>query len=90
MDHELNQALETLGQNWSKLPEKDQKFASDLVFKAKNDAPSPKQAYWIKKLAAETALVAVSAQPEAKPTIEVGDVTGVIALFKVAQQHLKF
>lgn len=88
MADKLTVTVEKLASGISKLPTKDQYFASSLVsqFKSKGSL-SAKQEYWVEKLASQ--LDASPTDKADKPTIAVGDFSGVIALFNQARKHLK-
>jgi hypothetical protein len=94
MEHKL--AAEILKQNVVQLPAKDQGFAKSLLgwLETKNSL-SDKQWFWVVKLANEITQHDQAA-PDAPieqaqpPTVVVGDFSGVIQLFKTAQQHLKW
>ena len=75
--------IETLSANVSKLAPRDQDFANSLIEQSKHRILSAKQLYWVDVLADRAAKPA----PEAK---QVGDMSGAIALFDKARQHLKY
>jgi hypothetical protein len=72
-----------LSDNVAKLPAKDQEFALSLLSK---HSWSEKQHFWINKLAERAAGTA----PAPTAAVEVGDFSGVIALFQVAKEHKAF
>lgn len=75
----------------NKLPEKDQAFAKSLCSKViKYKGGSPKQEFWVEKLAAKIAKPEGDAVEKAPEPIKVAQFGGVYALFKAAKQHLKF
>jgi Family of unknown function (DUF6011) len=72
---------DVLRANLDKLSESDRNFAQSLLRSA---YPSPKQAFWIEKLAARA-----TQPPALAQSVSVGDMAGVLALFALAKAHLK-
>jgi hypothetical protein len=67
------------------LPAKDQGFAASLIAQHGKKGLSPKQWYWVNKLAQN------ATQPVAPvATTQVGDTSAIVALLAHAKQHLKF
>ena len=77
--------IQALKQGLDQLSERDQEFAQSLIDQEARRGLSDKQWYWVEKLADRAH--AVSA-PEPDP--QVGDFTGVYAIFTRAREHLKF
>lgn len=65
------------------LPTLNSTFAASLVEQSKRRTLSDKQMFWVDKLVAEASAL----KPEAA---NVGDLSGITALFDKAKQHLKF
>ena len=79
--------VEHLALNMGKLPEKDREFASSMASSvAMRRNASEKQRYWLERLCDRTE----GREPIKRETVDVGDLSGVIALFDKAAQHLKF
>jgi len=74
--------------NAGKVAERDTDFAADLIAKGRAYGPSPKQLEWIVKLTNRANGTEVR-QPS-RPTVEVGDMGGIVAMFESAKKHLKF
>lgn len=83
----IEQALQALkdAATFAKLPVKDQGFAASLLASAMKKAPSPKQTYWLVKMAEK----ATAPAPAAATAVDV-DLTAVEALLAKAKAHLKF
>lgn len=80
-----NPALPTLAAHFGNLNSGDQKFATSLMAQAATKALSPKQAYWVEKLAERAATPAAP-----KAGLKVGATfAGVQALFLTAKANLK-
>lgn len=79
---DLARKIEALRAALPKLSARDQSFASDLIAKSARYAPSPKQLFWIEKLAR-------SVEPQPAPSAPVESFAGVYQLFARARTHLK-
>jgi hypothetical protein len=80
------QAAILLKQQLTKLPAKDQDFATSLLDQLERKGTlSDKQWFWVDTLAAR-----IGEGPAEPVTLDVGDFAGVIALFEKAKQHLKY
>ena len=75
---DLNTAAAALTANISKLSAKDAEFAASLLSSYERNRVSEKQAVWIVKLAERT-------QQAAAPAVELGDMSGLYAIFQTAK-----
>lgn len=66
------------------LSAKNQEFASSLLAQAARRPLSDKQLFWVNKLVED------ARQPQARPAAVVGELTGILALFSKAREHLKY
>jgi hypothetical protein len=83
----MKNEVQTLRQNLSKLNPRDASFANSLLDSfGRYGTLSTKQLFWVNKL--NERVTAPQPQPEVDK-IEVGSMTGVIALFDKAKKHLK-
>jgi len=79
--------VEHLALNADKLPAKDREFATSMASSvAYRRAASEKQRYWLVRLCDMTE----GREPAKKQVVDLGDLSGVIALFDRAAKHLKF
>lgn len=79
--------VEHLAFNMTKLPEKDREFAASMASSvASRRGATEKQRYWLERLCDLTE----GREPQKKQVQDVGDLSGVIALFDNAARHLKF
>lgn len=67
------------------LPPSQREFAQNIIRRADYRPPSDKEMYWVNKLVAD----ALSPAPAPAPA-QIGDLSGILALFSTARQHLKF
>jgi hypothetical protein len=80
------QAAILLKEQLTKLPAKDQDFATSLLDQLERKGKlSDRQWFWVDTLAAR-----IGEGPAEPMTLDVGDFAGVIALFEKARQHLKY
>lgn len=80
--------VEHLAFNMNKLPEKDREFAASMASSvASRRSATEKQRYWLERLCDRTEGREPAPKKEA---VDVGDLSGVIALFDQAAKHLKF
>lgn len=91
----LHEDIETLASKFALLPNSDQAFAHGLVkYYKEHQTLSPKQIPWVEKLIAKADLMAiVKADPLVAPHLAEPlalNVTGIVALFTKAKEHLKF
>lgn len=68
------------------LPPSQQSFAASLIEQSNRRALSEKQLFWVNKLVQQ----ASQPTPVAPATAQIGDLSGILALFSTARQHLKF
>lgn len=78
--------IQRLEQALPQVPPFRQDFARSLVSQAQRKALSEKQMFWVNKLLNE----ALAPPPAALPTAQIGDLSGIKALFDRARAHLKF
>lgn len=76
-------ALRILEANLLLLPASDQGFAASLIEQSRRRPLSDKQLVWVEKLARRATGLAAPSK------VDVGDMTGLIALFAKASEHLK-
>ena len=65
------------------LPARSQEFARSLLAQAADRGLSEKQMFWVRKLVAD------ASKPKENTSVNLGDFSGVIALFKNASERLK-
>jgi hypothetical protein len=75
--------LDTLEANLHRLPFSDYDFAASLIAQGRRRGLTEKQMVWVQKLARR----ATGQDPG--PSVDLGDMTGLIDLFAKASQHLK-
>lgn len=68
------------------LPPSQQDFARSIVRRANYRPPSSKEMFWVNKLVAD----ATSPRPAPSPGAQIGNLSGILALFNTAKRHLKF
>jgi Family of unknown function (DUF6011) len=68
------------------LPPSQQSFAASLIEQSGRRALSEKQMFWVNKLVQQASQPA----PAAPATAQIGDLSGITALFDKARRHLKF
>lgn len=68
------------------LPPSQQDFARSIVRRANYRPPSEKEMFWVNKLVQDASRPA----PVAPAPVQVGNLSGILALFNTAKQHLKF
>jgi hypothetical protein len=78
----MNDEIEALRAALPTLPQRSKEFAQSLLNQAAqyNGVLSEKQMFWVRKL---------TEAPKPKPTVDIGNVSGIISLFEGAAKNLK-